>query len=248
MYRTQSDESLLGRTYRVVYEFICGKENNLRPWHYQYLDTFYLRRDLKKFLAELGGSVLDVGCGRKPYKNLFGKQLTGYIGLDVGENKFADVLIKPGEAFPFSESQFDVVLCTQVLEHAENLEFTLKEIYRVVKPGGKIVATFPFLYHEHGSPYDFQRFTVNRARILFPNSDIIVLKKQGGFGSTLVILLLNWLAIVPDSHFILRILKGLMMPVWILFCAMFNLLGYALDRIDSTGYFYNNILLIVQKK
>lgn len=61
---------------------------------------------------------------------------------------------------------------------------------RVCKPGGVIVLPFPFLYNEHGMPYDFQRFTIHGVARLFPY-EIRVLERQGGFGSTVVILFLN---------------------------------------------------------
>ncbi len=77
-----SQESRLGRLYRQTYEALCGKHPHVLPWHFQWLDTIYLARTLKARLPQLGGRVLDVGCGDKPYRALF-SQATDYVGIDV---------------------------------------------------------------------------------------------------------------------------------------------------------------------
>ena len=73
-------ESRFGRTYRIIYDKLCGRYPNLRPWHFQWLDAYYLSRNLKRLLPTLGGRVLDAGCGSKPYREWFGP-VTEYVGL-----------------------------------------------------------------------------------------------------------------------------------------------------------------------
>lgn len=74
--------SSLGLLYQKFYDFACGSHPNQYPWHFQWLAVSYLHADLKYFLKGLGGCVLDVGCGQKPYKKWFGSIET-YTGLDV---------------------------------------------------------------------------------------------------------------------------------------------------------------------
>lgn len=100
--------------------------------------------------------MLDTGCGDKPYRELFSKA-TEYLGIDVAEG--VDFVVAPGAAFLFEDEALDVVFATKVVEHVENLPHALDEIDRVCRPCGVIVLSFPFLYDEHGTPYDFQRFT-----------------------------------------------------------------------------------------
>ena len=111
-----------------------------------------------------------------------------------------------------------------------------------------MVLSFPFLYNEHGAPYDFQRFTAHRAQKLFPNYDILQLERQGGVGSTLGILLLNWVEQSVNRNFITRLLKAALLPFWILVSLTTNLIGLAFDRIDYTNAFYNNLLIVLRKK
>ena len=238
-------QSVLGKLYRQVYELICGKSPNLLPWHFQWLGTFYLSRKLNKLLPQLNGRILDVGCGKCPYRTLFSKA-TEYIGIDVVEGGKADFIVTPDAAWPLADASFDVVLATQVIEHVENLPYTLGEISRVCKPGGIIILSFPFLYNEHGSPYDFQRYTIHGASKLMPYK-VKTLERQGGFGSTVIILTLNWLEEMLNNNKITRFIKASILPFWILLSLAMNILGLLLDMLDKTEKQYNNVFVIFQK-
>jgi SAM-dependent methyltransferase len=144
-------ESRLGRLYRVVYEGICGRIPNERPWHFQWLTRRLLRRALKPVLAKLSGRVIDVGCGSKPYRLYFGA-VSEYIGLDIFPGPQVDVHVQPGMPWPLEDNRFDVVLCTEVLEHVQDLGQMLGELFRVLAPGGILVVTTPFIYNVHGAP------------------------------------------------------------------------------------------------
>jgi SAM-dependent methyltransferase len=57
------------------------------------------------------------------------------------------------------DARFDHVLLTQVLEHLPEPAKVLKELHRVLKPGGTLWLTAPLFYAEHEKPYDFFRYT-----------------------------------------------------------------------------------------
>jgi SAM-dependent methyltransferase len=108
-----------------------------------------------------GRSLLDVGCGTKPYRNLF--DVTKYVGLDVDSELtrsrgIADVLYD-GKRFPFNDASFDAVLCNQVLEHVFNPDEFVSELARVMVPGGRLILTVPFVWDEHEQPWDYARYT-----------------------------------------------------------------------------------------
>jgi SAM-dependent methyltransferase len=63
------------------------------------------------------------------------------------------------DAIPAEAGAFDVILCTQVLEHVPRPLRALQEFHRVLGPGGLLVATVPFTWEEHERPYDFFRYT-----------------------------------------------------------------------------------------
>jgi len=70
-----------------------------------------------------------------------------------------DVIADLSVAWPFKEAVFDLIVSTWVLEHVNNPEPFFREAFRLLKPGGAIVYAVPFLYHKHGSPEDYWRFT-----------------------------------------------------------------------------------------
>ena len=75
---------------------------------------------------------------------------------------------------------------------------------RVLKRGGVAILTFPFLYNEHGAPWDYRRFTGYQAAKLFPDAEVLYLDKQGSIGSTMVILFLHWVEASMGLHNELR--------------------------------------------
>lgn len=103
--------------------------------------------------------ILDYGCGARPYEHLFGSHINKYIGVDVGNNSKADVLIKPGEALKVENSCFDFVLSSQVLEHVEDVPQYMNECYRILKPNGYLLLSTHGTWQYHASPYDYNRWT-----------------------------------------------------------------------------------------
>lgn len=241
------NESALGFAYRRVYEGLCGKHPSLRPWHFQWIDCFYLYRQLRRTLANVGGKVLDAGCGDKPYRGWFGSA-SEYVGLDLYPGPSVDVVVSADKKWPFEDGYFDALLSSQVLEHVEHLDLTLNEMSRVLKRGGLMIISFPFLYNEHGAPGDYQRFTASGASTLFPDFDLVFLERQGGIGSTISILTLNWIEQSMNSSFLTRLLKAPLLPAWIALSLFSNVMGLLFDRLDRTKSFYNNVFLVIRKR
>src|SRR5215471_15028097 len=119
-----------------------------------FLNPFYfIRRSLYKsirlYATDLKGKLLDFGCGRKPYENLF--TVDEYIGIDVEisghdhSHSRVDVYYD-GNHIPFPDKSFDALFCSEVLEHVFNPDDVLTEIARVLKPGAKAILTTPFAW------------------------------------------------------------------------------------------------------
>ena len=162
-------------------------QRRLRIWRDDYLVYRFLWPNLTEAISKALGTVandiptvLDVGCGNKPYVDLFGN--ARYIGLNYSkENAQPDVL---GDAtqLPFCDSAFDIVLCTQVLEHLSEPSSFLAEAHRVLRSGGVLILSCPFYWPLHEEPYDFYRYTkygllhlLGKARFEQP-----VIKADGG--------------------------------------------------------------------
>jgi len=150
-----------------------------------FLNPFYFaRKGLHRNIREIGhqvqGKTLDVGCGRKPYRDIF--RSTNYIGLEIDSpetrrNSRADVFY-PGGFFPFEDNEFDSVVTNQVFEHVfQPVEF-LREIRRVLRPGGILLLTVPFVWDEHEQPRDYARYTSFALKNLFGREGFTILEAR----------------------------------------------------------------------
>lgn len=110
----------------------------------------------------MGSLILDAGAGESVYKKLFSHCEYKAIDLAVGESRwnYSNLdYVGPLHDMPIEDDVFDAVLCTQVLEHLEWPRESVKEMHRVLKPGGKLFMTVPMAHSEHQIPYDFFRYT-----------------------------------------------------------------------------------------
>ncbi len=99
--------------------------------------------------------ILDIGCGRNKRKDA--------IGIDIVKLEGVDVVCNLEEGLPFKDSVFDLVYASHVLEHVHNFIQLMEEIWRVLKPNGKLIIDVPFFAHEHayGNPTHIRFFTWN---------------------------------------------------------------------------------------
>ncbi len=131
------------------------------PVHFQPLEL-----ELQHLGAFIRGAVINAGCGQRDISPLLSKMgATSVVNAD-----FCD-LRAPGvrcdlEMLPFGDRLFDTVLCNAVLEHVNSLEGVMKELVRVLRPGGHMILAIPFLQPFHQAPTDFRRFTSDGMRQL----------------------------------------------------------------------------------
>jgi SAM-dependent methyltransferase len=139
---------------------------------------------LRPHLRNMTGSVLDVGCGEMPFRGFLpaGHRYTGIdvaAADDFGMRRHPDVVAFDGLKIPFPDESFDHVLCTEVLEHAEDPLALISEMHRVLRHGGALVATVPFSARVHHAPYDFHRFTRYRLSEMFSHFDDVTIDERG---------------------------------------------------------------------
>jgi SAM-dependent methyltransferase len=239
----------LGRAYARTYGWLCGAPpGRLRPWHYKWLATVDLQRDLREVLGTLQGRVLDVGCGQQPYRPWL-PEGCDYVGVDVEQAPGVSAVIRPAESWPLENRSFDAVLCTQVLEHDSDPEHTLAEIERVLKPGCRAVVTVPFAYNEHAMPHDYRRFSaVGAAAVVGSRLEVLEVRKEGLAGSLLGTLWLNWIEHAIGRSRVLQLMRAPLLPLWILYSGLVNLGCRAIDLADRTGAFYSNVMVVARKR
>ena len=80
--------------------------------------------------------------------------------MDFDEHSEADfVLDMNKDQLPFEDSSFDLVILSEVLEHLYNPFNAINEAVRVLRKDGLLYVSTPFVFHYHGTPYDFYRYT-----------------------------------------------------------------------------------------
>jgi len=159
-----------------------------------FVNPFYFARrglylHIKSLSSFIYGKTLDIGCGGKPYKNLCNS--SEYIGLEIDspenrKNKDADYFYD-GKKIPFQDGEFDSIITNQVLEHVFNPDVFILEVNRVLKDGGILLISIPFIWDEHEQPYDYARYSSFGLKYLLENHGFNVIKYRKSINDIRVI-------------------------------------------------------------
>ncbi|MXZ79989.1 MAG: class I SAM-dependent methyltransferase [Gammaproteobacteria bacterium] len=122
--------------------------STLRALEYERLET-----------ANIFGHVLDVGGGEQSNTNMFLSKADRVDSINISPDMKPTYLVAPGSPFPVESGIYDVVVCLNTLEHIFDATSMLLEIRRVLKTGGILYITVPFMFRIHASPDDYFRAT-----------------------------------------------------------------------------------------
>ncbi len=103
------------------------------------------------------GDILDVGAQYCPYFPFFENRCKSYTSLDVVQTPIVDIVCN-AEEMTLPDCSFDLVICTQVLEHTQHPQKIIDECHRVLRPGGMFLLSVPSIFPVHGYPADNWRF------------------------------------------------------------------------------------------
>lgn len=211
-----------------------------------YLIRKELNFQIKKNAVKLSGVMLDFGCGTKPYKKYF-SNVSDYIGVDIKLDGFEERqkhvdFFYDGKNIPFEDGNFDSILCTEVLEHVFNIGELLNEFNRVLKKGGTMLVTTPFMWEEHEMPYDFARYTTPALRNLYKQNGFEVVNhyKTGNNAVVITQFCINYIkTLLPEN----KVIRQIMLIPFIMY---FNIMGLIFGTLlpgDRSSYF-NNIFVL----
>lgn len=123
------------------------------------------------------GKLLDAGCGSMPFKKVLENLVDEYRSIDI-ERKVPDVDFVGDlqDMKGISTESYNVVLCTEVLEHVQQPDKLIAEVRRVLKARGKLILSVPHLSRLHEEPYDYYRFTKHGLQFLLEQNGFSVLE------------------------------------------------------------------------
>jgi SAM-dependent methyltransferase len=150
--------------------------DNISSWGHDHIATDIIQ-------SHADGLVLDAGSGFKStlYENVVNLEVVAYPSTDV---------LSVGEHLPFESDSFDAALSLNVLEHVRDPFRCASELARVVRPGGKLYVSVPFLQPYHGYPHHYYNMTESGLENLF--SDTFTVEELSVPQSALPIWTLTW--------------------------------------------------------
>ncbi len=165
-----------------INEFLVIRPTRLEPVRWHHHDWFILKKlrhhlthELNSFNLTDSTQILDFGCADSPYRSLF-PPLCDYTTADLPGNPLANIEIHENGTLPIRSAQFDVVLSTQVLEHVDEPSIYLRECFRVLKPGGKLLLSTHGIWPYHADPVDYWRWTSTGLKLQIERAGLEVIK------------------------------------------------------------------------
>jgi SAM-dependent methyltransferase len=182
-----------------------------------------------------GLRVLDIGSSAGSFvrRGEFGDARNRLKGAALHVSLDIDAAARPGvvadaHALPFPSEAFDVVLANNVIEHLHDAATGVAEMRRVLRAGGSVLYTIPFLYPVHEAPNDFVRYTHYGLARLFDGFASAEINARGGWFST-VAQMLFMLTRAADPLRLGALLRAVLYPFLWLFVQ--------LDRFDRSDAF-----------
>lgn len=117
------------------------------------------------------------------------------LNLDIYPFTNVDIVADVSD-LPFKDNSVDMLIAESLLEHLPNPEIAVREMFRVLKPGGHIYGLVPFLYPFHASPNDYYRWTSFGLKKQFRNFESVDIGMRSGPMSAVLSIMMHYLALI----------------------------------------------------
>lgn len=127
-------------------------------------------------------TVVDLGAGKKPYFPFWASRVRRYLGVDLPGTPSSQIYAV-SERLPLRSESIDVIVSTQMLEHADDPAAVVRECHRALRPGGLMFASTHGASYYHPIPVDHWRWTHTGLRKLFEQAGFQVRSIEGTTGT-----------------------------------------------------------------
>lgn len=203
----------------------------------------FIKKEISKELqlTDKKLSILNVGSGGDIQKLLQQFKRVNLLNIDIDHLREPDIVCDITDINLSNIINFepDIVCMFEVLEHIKEPHIAIKNIYKILKKGGKCICSTPFIFHIHDEPNDYFRFTIYGLKILFKEfSTINIIKKNGWLESIFV----NFIRLIKEKNFILKVISIIFMLLYFFSYPLIVILQkFANSETLTTGYFLKAI-------
>ncbi|WP_165873527.1 class I SAM-dependent methyltransferase [Parasulfuritortus cantonensis] len=195
----------------------------------------WLEESIREFSANGQGLVINIGAGGEVagWLDDLGVRATS---IDIDPNRHPDLVADMEDLSALADASVSMAICIEVLEHVRHPHLAVRELNRVLQPGGVLVGSTPFLLGIHDAPADYFRYTSHGLRMLFADFELLQLRERNGYFDAVAVLLLRRFAVGTRGE---RTAALLLSPVLIALTYILELIGRVLHSTDgTTGYFF----------
>jgi len=201
------------------------------------------RRNLYRWLEQAvaehrlreGGAILNIGAGGVIAERLREAGVAAR-SVDVDAARAPDLVADVEDLAMLADASIDAVVMMEVLEHVRRPDRAVGELRRVLKPGGIVIGSTPFLLGIHDQPYDYYRYTLHGLNWLFREFTALTVRERNGYFAAVAVLVLRCYATGATRQ---RRLALLLAPLLVPLALVLECLDALLPSLAATtGYFF----------
>lgn len=167
---------LIVMLYIYLYRYL--NNNNVLPLSKKFgiergtpIGRYYIDKFLKEHSSSIRGRCLEFG--NPTYKSYF-PNASKYEIISVREDPNVDIVADVHNSSSLPVEIYDSIICTQVFEHLSHPHIAAKSLYSMMKPGGVLLFTVPFINNIHYSPGDYYRFTPDACKQILEDAGFLI--------------------------------------------------------------------------